>query len=80
MQKDASIQNHVPETEGNARGTAEDEGINDPGVCCEFPQEQESKKDGGAGETDDLPAAALFVQVIELALGKFIHWDLTPSI
>ena len=45
MQKDASIQNHVPETEGNAGGTAEDEGINDSDIGCKFPDEKETQED-----------------------------------
>ena len=80
MQENASVQNHVPETEGDAGGTAENEGVDDSGIGREFPQKQESEQDGGAGETDDLLTAALFVQVVDLALGQFIHWGLTPSI
>lgn len=80
MEEDTLVEDHSPEAECNAGGTAENKGVYDFHIGGKFPQEQEAQKDSDAGDPHDPFMPSALFQKMLLTLGQFIHLDSAPSI
>lgn len=77
--EDTAVCRHFPETQDDPGRTAENERVDQSCICGKFPEKQESKKNGDSGNGDDPFMSAVFIEIKQLVLGKFIHPGSAPS-